>query len=221
MLGVVALNRFRLMPGFEPSIAAANHRSALGALRQSLAVETACTVATLALVAWLGTLGPPASGCKGAGDGESPPAPTSSGHLLAALCAFPARSGTILHTVELFAARHARPANLGTLATDMLMVLGPARHEVERDAANLRTIHHQLEVLRLGVLAAHFEAVGHRHRQAGNMAFVAVGHTGLHLGAHLVVHRISPCEPRPFLDTRSLTKTLAGRTGLLRTLLLA
>lgn len=61
MLGLAALNRFRLTPRFEASIAAADHRSAIGALRQSLAVETICIVVILALVAWLGTLEPPIS----------------------------------------------------------------------------------------------------------------------------------------------------------------
>ena len=61
MLGLAALNRFRLTPRFKASIAAADHSSAMGALRGSLAIETACIVAILALVAWLGTLEPPAS----------------------------------------------------------------------------------------------------------------------------------------------------------------
>ena len=61
MLGLASLNRFRLTPSFERSIAAANHRGALAALRKSLAVETACVTVILALVAWLGTLAPPAS----------------------------------------------------------------------------------------------------------------------------------------------------------------
>ena len=61
MLGLASLNRFRLTPAFERSIAAADHRGALGTLRASLAVETACAVVILALVAWLGTLEPPAS----------------------------------------------------------------------------------------------------------------------------------------------------------------
>ena len=61
MLGLAALNRFRLTPAFEQSIAASDHRGALGALRKSLALETACVTAILALVAWLGTLAPPAS----------------------------------------------------------------------------------------------------------------------------------------------------------------
>ncbi len=61
MLGLAGLNRFRLTPRFQASIAAAEYRGALGALRRSLAVETACIVAILALVAWLGTLEPPTS----------------------------------------------------------------------------------------------------------------------------------------------------------------
>jgi putative copper resistance protein D len=61
MLWLASLNRFRLTPAFERSIAAADHRGALGALRRSLAVEAACAVTILALVAWLGTLEPPAS----------------------------------------------------------------------------------------------------------------------------------------------------------------
>ena len=61
MLGLASLNRLRLTPRFEASLAAGDHRDALGALRRSLAVETACIVAIMALVAWLGTLEPPAS----------------------------------------------------------------------------------------------------------------------------------------------------------------
>lgn len=61
MLGLASLNRLRLTPRFEASLAAGDHRGALGALRRSLAVETACIVAIMALVAWLGTLEPPAS----------------------------------------------------------------------------------------------------------------------------------------------------------------
>ena len=55
MLGLASLNRFRLTPAFERSIAADDHGRALGALRTSLAIETACVVAVL------GTLAPPAS----------------------------------------------------------------------------------------------------------------------------------------------------------------
>lgn len=61
MLGLASLNRFRLTPAFERSITASDHRGALGALRNSLAIETACVTVILALVSWLGTLAPPAS----------------------------------------------------------------------------------------------------------------------------------------------------------------
>ena len=60
MLGLASLNRFRLSPAFERSIAADDHGAALGALRASLGIETACVVVVLGLVAWLGTLAPPA-----------------------------------------------------------------------------------------------------------------------------------------------------------------
>ena len=61
MLGLAALNRFRLTPTFEQSIANADHRGALVHLRRSLTIETALVVVILGLVAWLGTLAPPAA----------------------------------------------------------------------------------------------------------------------------------------------------------------
>ncbi|WP_343526193.1 copper homeostasis membrane protein CopD [Sphingomonas sp.] len=59
MLGLAALNRFRLTPALPD---ATEPRIALHALRRSLAIETACAIAILALVAWLGTLEPPTGG---------------------------------------------------------------------------------------------------------------------------------------------------------------
>lgn len=58
MLGLAAGNRFRLVPRFERATAAQDQRAALAALRRSLAAETVCAIAILALVAWLGTLDP-------------------------------------------------------------------------------------------------------------------------------------------------------------------
>ena len=57
MLGLAALNRFRLTPALEGT--AHDPRAAIGALRRSLAFETAAALTILALVAWLGTLMPP------------------------------------------------------------------------------------------------------------------------------------------------------------------
>lgn len=61
MLGLASLNRFRFTPAFERSIACGRHASALDVLRRSLGLETAMVVSILALIAWLGTLEPPAS----------------------------------------------------------------------------------------------------------------------------------------------------------------
>lgn len=61
MLGLAILNRFRLTPAFERSVAVGDERAALGALRRSLAIEASCAVTILALVAWLGMLEPPAT----------------------------------------------------------------------------------------------------------------------------------------------------------------
>ncbi|HEY0622273.1 copper homeostasis membrane protein CopD [Sphingomonas sp.] len=58
MLALAAANRFRLTPTLSVAMADGDHRRAMAALRRSLAVETGCAVAILALVAWLGTLEP-------------------------------------------------------------------------------------------------------------------------------------------------------------------
>jgi putative copper resistance protein D len=61
MTGLAVTNRFRLVPAFERSLKAVDFGHALRALRRSLAIETGCALAVLALVAWLGTLEPPVS----------------------------------------------------------------------------------------------------------------------------------------------------------------
>lgn len=62
MLVLAALNRFRLTPAFAGALNVDDPSAALMALRRSLAAETACAVTILGLVAWAGTLAPPASG---------------------------------------------------------------------------------------------------------------------------------------------------------------
>lgn len=62
MLGLAAANRFYMTPALEQSIACGDHAAAVNGLRKSLFTEAACAIAILALVAWLGTLEPPASG---------------------------------------------------------------------------------------------------------------------------------------------------------------
>lgn len=61
MLGLAALNRFRLTPRLEDSISGNSADGALEGLQRSLAAETLCAVLIFGLVAWLGTLAPPAS----------------------------------------------------------------------------------------------------------------------------------------------------------------
>ena len=61
MLGLAAINRYRMTPALEAAIARGDHNAAVTGLRSSLAMETGSAVAILALVAWLGTLAPPAA----------------------------------------------------------------------------------------------------------------------------------------------------------------
>ena len=61
MLALAAVNRFRLAPALAAAEAAGPTELALGRLRRSIAWETTAGLAVLALVAWLGTLAPPAA----------------------------------------------------------------------------------------------------------------------------------------------------------------
>ncbi|UNU44084.1 copper resistance protein [Sphingopyxis sp. YF1] len=58
MLALAAANRWRLTPALAASLADGDPRTAIGAIRRSLAIEAAAGLAILALVAWLGTLDP-------------------------------------------------------------------------------------------------------------------------------------------------------------------
>jgi putative copper resistance protein D len=57
MVALAAVNRWRLTP----ALGAADTTDALEALRRSVGLETAAALAVLVLVAWLGTLAPPAA----------------------------------------------------------------------------------------------------------------------------------------------------------------
>ena len=62
MLGLAAANRFRLTPAFGRSLGAvAGSDAERAALRRSIAAETALGLSVLLLVAWFGTLAPPAA----------------------------------------------------------------------------------------------------------------------------------------------------------------
>jgi copper resistance protein D len=62
MLGLAAMNRFRLTPALLRDLdAGAVPSGAQRALRRSIAIEAGLAASVLAIVAWLGTLVPPAS----------------------------------------------------------------------------------------------------------------------------------------------------------------
>ena len=136
---------------------------------------------------------------RGRADRVNPPPAlgSSSRHAAAVLGAGAAGSDAILHAVQLLARRRARAANLGADAAYQPVLVGAARHEVERGGAYLGAVEHDLDVVGLGVLAANSKAMLRHHRQAGDVALVAGVHASLHFGAHLVVHRSSPLSPRP------------------------
>lgn len=61
MLGLAALNRYRMTPALRAAIGRGDIIAAVRGLRMSLAVETACALIILILVAWLSSLSPPAA----------------------------------------------------------------------------------------------------------------------------------------------------------------
>lgn len=62
MLALATANRFRLTPGLKTGIVRGDSEGAIARLRRSLWLEAGAGIAILALVAWLGTLPPPAAG---------------------------------------------------------------------------------------------------------------------------------------------------------------
>ncbi|GAC1583374.1 MAG: copper homeostasis membrane protein CopD [Sphingomicrobium sp.] len=61
MLGLAALNRFRLTPAIQTSLHNSEAPVAMGGISLSVALEFCLALSVLVLVAWLGTLAPPAS----------------------------------------------------------------------------------------------------------------------------------------------------------------
>ncbi|MCA1654090.1 MAG: copper homeostasis membrane protein CopD [Sphingomicrobium sp.] len=62
MLGLAGWNRFRLTPAVEASLGTSDATAAMQSIRWSVALESTLALSVLGLVAWLGTLAPPASG---------------------------------------------------------------------------------------------------------------------------------------------------------------
>lgn len=62
MLGLAAMHRFSMTPALADALAGGDPSTAVVRIRRSVALEAILGIAILALVAWLGTLAPPASG---------------------------------------------------------------------------------------------------------------------------------------------------------------
>lgn len=105
-------------------------------------------------------------------------------HLLAALRTAETSLDAIVHVADPFAAGGARAADLGARPTDHGMMSRCASHEVHRCLADLRTVEHEPHVRRLGVLAAHFQAVGGGHLQARHVALMTILYALLLVGRH-------------------------------------
>jgi hypothetical protein len=70
-----------------------------------------------------------------------------------------------------------------------MVKLGSADHEVGGCLADFRTVHHETKMLRLGVLAAFFQAVCQYHMKAHAVAIQAFGDACLQLWVcSLVAH---------------------------------
>ena len=90
-------------------------------------------------------------------------------------------------------------ADFGALGADVGVVGRTQEHEMGSGAANLGTRHHQGKMRLCHVLAAHLEAVVHRHGQAGPITGQASVDARLHLG---VDHR------NPLILCLSLSRVL-------------
>ena len=88
----------------------------------------------------------------------------SRGHLFTAFRTSAACVDAALHIADPFAIIGTLAANLGAFSANVLMVPATDEHELSRRPANLGAGHHQLEMRRLSMLAAHFQTVPHRHR---------------------------------------------------------
>lgn len=88
----------------------------------------------------------------------------SSRHFSAGLRTATASRYTRLHVPNAPTILGALSADFRALAADVLVVFGADEHEMSRGSAYFGACHHELEMLRLGMFAAHFQAVPHGHR---------------------------------------------------------
>ncbi len=106
-------------------------------------------------------------------------------HLAAAIDASRALLDTSLHAAHLLVGFRTGLAVLGALRAGVLVVVRADQHEVRQGVAHLGAGHHSPEVASRDVLAPGFQAVAHRHAEAGLVAAQAFVDAGLHLGRYI------------------------------------
>lgn len=101
-------------------------------------------------------------------------------HGAAAIRAIAACLGAVFQVGNLRTAIGAGVANFGTQCAELATKGRVAQHKVARRLANLGTVDHQAEMVRLGVFASGGEAMDHGRMQAGFVATPACIDAGLH-----------------------------------------
>ena len=104
----------------------------------------------------------------------------------AARGAVAAARDAILHLAKPLAIRCAHVTDVGAKGTDAIVKLAFVREQIRGRGADGRTIEHQPNVLRSGMLAAELETMRHHHRQAGGVA----AHDGVHARMHLLAEPV-------------------------------
>lgn len=122
----------------------------------------------------------------------------SVGHRAAGVGALPAHVRTLLHHGIIRIRRRTRIcaglANLGTHLTMLIRKLPFQEHEIRTHPAGLCTLHHECDVLRIGVFSALRKAV----RNAGK-AFAIAGQTVLNTLFHVDAGRLRLCHFHKYL----------------------
>jgi len=96
----------------------------------------------------------------------------------------------IPHVTDPFAIIRALSADLRAFTTNVAMMFRAYQHEMRRGPADLRAGHHQLEMLRLDMFTAGFQAMVHRRGQACAVTAQAIVDTLLYLAIRM--HRYLP-----------------------------
>jgi len=107
-------------------------------------------------------------------------------HRTASLRARAASSNTFFHAHERFAVMGADFADLNAEGTGLAVELALMGHQFGGQLADSDTIHHQAEMLRLGMFSAHLNAMRHCRPEAYLVAAQALFDAALHLLAKLM-----------------------------------